>query len=66
MLEPEKLIQIVSAWLEYIRQEEMTNAEVEKGWGSYQKVFDEGVRIVGNKLLLDNSCFTQFQQQFLA
>ncbi|MGB5631998.1 MAG: hypothetical protein WBM44_31480 [Waterburya sp.] len=45
MLEPEKLIQIVSAWLEYIRQEEMTNAEVEKGWGSYQKVFDEGVRI---------------------
>lgn len=66
MLEPEKLIQIVPAWLEYIRQEEMTNAEVEKGWGSYQKVFDEGVRIVGNKLLLDNSFFTQFQQQFLA
>jgi hypothetical protein len=66
MFEPEKLIQIVSAWLEYIRQEEMTNTEVEKGWGSYQKVFDEGVRIVGNKLLLDNSDFTQFQQQFLA
>ena len=66
MFEPEKLIQIVSAWLEYIRQEEMTNAEVEKGWGSYQKVFDEGVGIVGNKLLLDNSCFTQFKQQFLA
>ncbi|NJM89939.1 MAG: superfamily I DNA/RNA helicase [Hydrococcus sp. RU_2_2] len=66
MLELPKLIQIVKAWLEYIRLEEMTSAEVEKGRGNYQKVFDSGVRLANNKLLLDSSLFEPLQQQYLS
>ncbi len=63
MLESEKLIQIVQAWLGYIRLEELTQAEVERSSDIYSKVVDKGVQLVGNKLLLDNEVFTQFQQQ---
>lgn len=65
MLDQEKLPLLVQAWLSYIRQEEMTLAEVEKGRGSFQKVFDTGVRLVGNKLILDSALFNQLQQQCL-
>ncbi|MFW9263522.1 DEAD/DEAH box helicase [Nostoc sp. CALU 546] len=63
MLESEKLIQIVQAWLAYIRLEELTQAEVERSSDIYSKVVDKGVQLVGNKLLLDSEVFTQFQQQ---
>ncbi|MBE9002050.1 superfamily I DNA/RNA helicase [Nostoc sp. LEGE 12447] len=63
MLESEKLIQIVQAWLGYIRLEELTQAEVERSSDIYSKVVDKGVQLVGNKLLLDSEVFTQFQQQ---
>jgi predicted nucleic acid-binding Zn-ribbon protein len=63
MLESEKLIQIVQAWLGYIRLEELTQAEVERSSDIYSKVVDKGVQLVGSKLLLDSEVFTQFQQQ---
>jgi AAA domain len=63
MLESEKLIQIVQAWLGYIRLEELTQAEVERSSDIYSKVVDKGVQLVGNKLLLDSEVFTRFQQQ---
>ncbi len=63
MLESEKLIQIVQAWLAYIRLEELTQAEVERSSDIYPKVVDKGVQLVGNKLLLDSEVFKQFQQQ---
>ncbi|WP_196523620.1 hypothetical protein [Nostoc commune] len=63
MLESEKFIQIVQAWLGYIRLEELTQAEVERSSDIYSKVVDKGVQLVGNKLLLDSEVFTQFQQQ---
>lgn len=63
MLESEKLIQIVQAWLSYIRLEELTQAEVERSSDIYSKVVDKGVQLVGNKLLLDSEVFTQFQKQ---
>jgi hypothetical protein len=63
MLESEKLQQIVQAWLSYIRLEELTQAEVERSSDIYSKVVDKGVQLVGNKLLLDNEVFTQFQKQ---
>jgi AAA domain len=59
----EKLIQIVQAWLAYIRLEELTQAEVERGSDAYPKVIDKGVQLVGNKLMLDSEVFKQFQQQ---
>lgn len=63
MLESEKLIQIVKAWLAYIKLEELTQAEVERSSDIYSKVVDKGVQLVGNKLLLDSEVFTQFQKQ---
>ena len=63
MLESEKLIQIVQAWLSYIRLEELTQAEVERGSERFPNVFNDNVRLVGNKLLLTNELFKQFQQQ---
>lgn len=63
MLESEKLIQIVQAWLSYIRLEELTQAEVERSSDIYSKVVDKGVQLVNNKLLLDSEVFTRFQQQ---
>jgi AAA domain len=63
MLESEKLIQIVQAWLAYIRLEELTQAEVERGSDAYPKVIDKGVQLVANKLMLDSEVFKQFQQQ---
>ncbi len=63
MLESEKLIQIVQAWLAYIRLEELTQAEVERGSDAYPKVIDKGVQLLANKLMLDSEVFKQFQQQ---
>ncbi|MEM7553037.1 MAG: AAA domain-containing protein, partial [Cyanobacteria bacterium P01_A01_bin.84] len=66
MLFAEKLIQIVQAWLAYIRLEELTIAEVERGYSVYPKVIDKGVQLVGNKLMLDNEVFKQFQHHLQA
>ena len=63
MLESEKLIQIVQSWLSYIRLEELTQAEVERGSERFPKIFNDNVRLVGNKLLLSSELFKQFQQQ---
>jgi superfamily I DNA and/or RNA helicase len=63
MLESEKLVQIVQAWLAYIRLEELTQAEVERSSDAYSKVIDKGVQLLGNKLLLDSEIFHQFQKQ---
>ncbi len=63
MLELEKFTQIIQAWLAYIRLEELTQAEVERGSDVYPKVLDKGVQLVGNKLMLDGEVFKQFQQQ---
>ncbi len=51
MLYIPKLIQLLEAWLSDIMLEELTSAEVEKGWGSYQKVFTQGIAIIGNHLV---------------
>ena len=63
MQESKKLIQIVQAWLSYIKLEELTQAEVERGSERFSKVFHDYVQVVGNKLLLSNELFKQFQQQ---
>ncbi|NJO64859.1 MAG: superfamily I DNA/RNA helicase [Richelia sp. RM2_1_2] len=63
MQSSEKLIQIVQAWLSYIRLEELTTAEVERGSNAYPKIIDTCVQLVGNKLMLDNSLFKQLCSQ---
>jgi len=44
---------LIQAWLDYIKLEEMTAAEVERGRGAGQRVFDEQLSIAGNKLMVE-------------
>lgn len=44
---------LIQAWLDYIKLEEMTAAEVERGRGAGQRVFDEQLSIAGNKLIIE-------------
>ena len=45
----------LEAWLDYIKLEEMTAAEVERGRGPSQRVYDEQLSIVGNKLVVEQA-----------
>jgi len=44
---------LIQAWLDYIKLEEMTAAEVERGRDAGQRVFDEQLSIAGNKLIVE-------------
>lgn len=46
-------VALIQAWLDYIKLEEMTAAEVERGHGAGQRVFDEPLSIAGNKLIIE-------------
>jgi RecA/RadA recombinase len=45
----------LEAWLDYIKLEEMTAAEVERGRGPSQRVYDEQLSLVGNKLVVEQA-----------
>jgi hypothetical protein len=62
MFEISLLPLILQAWLEYLRLEDLSNAEVDKGTGIYQCVFDEEVQVVGNKVLLSRTLFARLKQ----
>lgn len=47
--------ELIEAWLDYIQLEEMTAAEVERGHGPGQRVYDEQLSIVGNKLVVEQA-----------
>ncbi len=58
---------MISAFLqacrEYLRLEDLSSSEIDKGQGDFQKVFDEGVQISGNRLVLrDASLFNQVKR----
>ncbi|MEL6249279.1 MAG: hypothetical protein AAFR15_14875, partial [Cyanobacteria bacterium J06627_15] len=47
--------ELIEAWLDYIKLEEMTAAEVERGRGPGQRVYDEQLSIVGNQLVVEQA-----------
>ncbi|BAU16053.1 superfamily I DNA/RNA helicase (plasmid) [Leptolyngbya sp. NIES-3755] len=57
MLPIEKLHIILQAYKDYLRLDDLACASIEHGRGAYQRVFDQGVQIVQNKLMIQRSLF---------
>lgn len=55
---------IIQTWLDYLRLEDLANARVEKnrGIGQCQRIIDRGIRLAGNRLLLDKTLFEELKQ----
>jgi hypothetical protein len=63
MLDLSILSVILQSWPEYLRLEDLANAEIDKGSGSYQHIFDSGVWIVEDRLeLRDKALFDRLKQ----
>lgn len=57
---------ILQAWLEYLRLEDLATAEVDEGFGDYQRVFAKNVQIIDNKLCLEKPLFERLKQIYQA
>lgn len=66
MLETGKIKMVVSAWLDYIYLEELSNASVNATTSLGQNTWDKGVSLVGDKLLLSKSLFQERKKQYLS
>ncbi len=60
----DKIRAIVSSWLDYLRLEELTNAKVDAEKYGTPCVWDKGVSLIGNHLILDKILFQTLKQEF--
>ena len=63
-LEPAKIRAIISAWLDYIWLEDLTNAKVKAGNSSNPLIWDKNVSLVGDQLIIDKTLFKTIKQNF--
>lgn len=61
-----KIRAILKAWLDYIYLEDLSNAEVEAGKDEKRKIWDEGIRLIGDQLLIPQSVFQEFRKKYQA
>jgi hypothetical protein len=66
MSETAKIEQLLSAWIDYIYLEDLSNASVDAltPWG--QNTWDKGVSLVGDNLLLSKSLFQELKEQYFS
>ncbi|AFZ61361.1 superfamily I DNA/RNA helicase (plasmid) [Anabaena sp. PCC 7938] len=64
MAQESQIRDLLQTWLHYIHIENLTNAKVEAGDEDQPHIWDSGVNLVGDKLLLDESLFKQLKQPF--
>ena len=64
MAQESQIRDLLQTWLHYIHIENLTNAKVEAGDDEQPHIWDSGVNLVGDKLLLDESLFKQLKQPF--
>ncbi len=64
--ESAKIKMLLSAWLDYIYLEDLSNASVDAVTPKRQNIWDKGVSIVGDNLLLSKSLFQELNQQDFA
>jgi hypothetical protein len=62
MSDPSLVPLILQAWLEYLRLDDLANAEVEPRFGKNQRVFDAGVQVIDNRVLIEKPLFNQLKQ----
>ncbi|MBE9011835.1 superfamily I DNA/RNA helicase [Pseudanabaenaceae cyanobacterium LEGE 13415] len=54
---------LLAAQREYLRLDDLVRVEIERGQKTYQRIFDQGVQIVENKLMLLPPLFTSLKQR---
>lgn len=54
---------IISVWLDYIRLEDLTNAKVDAKRHGVDYVWDKGVSLIGNHLMIDRALFKALKQE---
>jgi hypothetical protein len=64
MAEALRIRQLLKAWLDYIRIENLSNASLEADDSDHPNIWDSLVNLVGDKLLIDESLFKNIKQQF--
>ena len=63
MTDSAKIRALLSAWLDYLHIENLSNAKVEAKDEQRPRVWDAGVSLLGDNLLLDESLFKELKQQ---
>ncbi|WP_234300806.1 AAA domain-containing protein [Sphaerospermopsis aphanizomenoides] len=64
MTQESQIRDLLQAWLHYIHIENLSNAKVEAGDDEQPNIWDSGVNLVGDRLLLEESLFKQLKQPF--
>ena len=54
---------IIAVWLDYIRLEDLTNAKVDAKGHGVDYVWDKGVSLIGNHLIIDRALFKTLKQE---
>ena len=57
-------IKLLRSWLGCLRLEELTSARVDAGDRLEQNIWDQGVQLVGDRLLIENALFQSLKQQW--
>ncbi|MGK7952051.1 MAG: AAA domain-containing protein [Xenococcaceae cyanobacterium] len=58
-----KIRAILAIWLDYIRLEDLTNAKVDAKHHGVDYVWDKGVSLIGNHLIIDKTLFKTLKQE---
>lgn len=66
MSETAKIEQILSAWIDYIYLEDLSNASVDAVTPKGQNIWFKGVSLIGDNLLLSKSLFQELKEQYFS
>lgn len=58
-----KIRAIMAIWLDYIRLEDLTNAKVDAQRHGANYVWDKGISLIGNHLIIDKTLFKTLKQE---
>ncbi|MDV2998242.1 MAG: ATP-dependent RecD-like DNA helicase [Chroococcidiopsis sp. SAG 2025] len=64
MSEQAKISALIQTWMDYIRLSDLASAEVDAGSEEKTRIWDKGVSLVGDNLLLDAEVFQLLKQEF--
>ena len=62
LLDEAKIRAILGVWLDYIRLEDLTNAKVDAKRHGVDYVWDKGVSLISNHLIIDRTLFKTLKQ----
>jgi len=66
MSQTAKIKMLTAAWLDYIFLEELSNASVNTSTSLGQNIWDKGLSLLGDKLILPKALFLELNEKYLA